>query len=856
MTDKLERDRRAPNQSTSSRTWVALTAAASILACVMLAFLHFQQRQVLRAAQNRLASVRQARVDLSKGFLYLSLGGAPDFPFDSAQGLALLDQAIQTFDRDVDLLEGRDRALRSEAFHRSAERFQNRLVAWRDGGERSPADAAALRIAFSDLERQGAALDSLHAQRVLDLANRLDARFSMVLGGVLLLLLLLSGTILVVVRAKTMADRESRESDDLFRTIFNQTPTGFALTSTDSRLLLVNDGFADMLGYTPKELAGRTLASITHPDDLESGNLTIQNGLADGPGTLTFEKRYLHRNGHIVWASGRSVLRRDSEGKPIHFITNAQDITARKQMEETLRESESRLRYALEGANEGFWDIRLDMDEAFLSPRTMELLGYEAGVPELHHGSWMERLHPEDVQRVETSLVRHLAGELPLLDLEARLKTESGSWLWAQIRGKVVVRDGTGRPLRMTGTFTDLTVQKRLEQQLLQSQKLEAIGQLAGGIAHDFNNILMGIMGFAETSLLRLQPDDPVAKNLRQIREVVERSARMTHQLLGFARQQAISPRTLDLNQVVEGMIRLLHRLIGEQIGLSWSPAKDLSPVHIDPAQIDQILANLCVNARDAISGAGQIRIETQLVRPVPEELPADIPALPEWVVLSVSDTGCGMDAETLRRIFEPFFTTKAPGQGTGLGLANVYGIVRQNQGFVRVSSELGRGTTFRIYLPAQKRAQIDRMASAPVATPRGRGEAVLLAEDDASIREATQLMLQDLGYNVLVSQTPQEAVRLAESQLDSLRMILTDVVMPGMNGPELVARLRQLRPGLPCIYMSGYAPRFIRDMIKEDSANFFIQKPFNLHDLAVRIREHLDGVPQSPDLTSGAAGP
>ena len=326
----------------------------------------------------------------------------------------------------------------------------------------------------------------------------------------------------------------------------------------------------------------------------------------------------------------------------------------------------------------------------------------------------------------------------------------------------------------------------KLQAQLIQAQKMESVGRLAGGVAHDFNNMLGVILGHTELALMHTNPSDPFHADLVEIQNAAERSADLTRQLLAFARKQTVAPKVLDINETVAGMLKMLQRLIGEDINLAWIPGFELGKVKIDPSQIDQILANLCVNARDAIAGVGKVTIET--ANAVLDETYSTAHAgfTPgDYVRLSISDNGCGMDKETLSQIFEPFFTTKEFGKGTGLGLATVYGIIKQNMGFVNVYSEPGHGTTFNIYLPryAGKAGQAPAESAVELATGQG---TILLVEDEPGILKLTTAILRKLGYTVLAASSPGEAIRIAEEHTGNLNLLITDVVMPEMNGRSI----------------------------------------------------------------------
>ncbi|MCL4203202.1 MAG: response regulator [Pirellulaceae bacterium] len=381
---------------------------------------------------------------------------------------------------------------------------------------------------------------------------------------------------------------------------------------------------------------------------------------------------------------------------------------------------------------------------------------------------------------------------------------------------------------------------EKLQGQLMHAQKMESVGRLAGGVAHDFNNMLGVILGYTELALDAVQPAQSLHGYLSEIRTAAERSAELTRQLLAFARKQIISPRPLDLNQSVAGTLGMLRRLIGENIELAWLPGKDLPQVKVDPSQVDQILANLCVNARDAIANTGRITIETSVVAIDETYCASRIGCTPgHYVVLAVSDNGCGMDRQTLGNIFEPFFTTKAFGQGSGLGLATVYGVVRQNRGFINVYSEPGQGTTLRIFLPAQRDATEphgDRDET--VKSPRGVRSSALVVEDEPALLKMTAMMLQRQGHTVLTASSPSEAIRLAQSHSGRIDLLLTDVVMPEMNGRDLAQQLSSRCPNLKCLFMSGYTANAIAHHGVLEAGLHFIQKPFSSADLAAKIAE------------------
>ena len=411
------------------------------------------------------------------------------------------------------------------------------------------------------------------------------------------------------------------------------------------------------------------------------------------------------------------------------------------------------------------------------------------------------------------------------------------------------VRDDAGNVIFVVPEGRDITKIRRteaerenLQNQLNQAQKMEAVGRLAGGVAHDFNNMLTVILGNVDIAMEDDSINGPLRESLQQVHNAAERSVGLTRQLLAFARKQTVAPKVLDPNETLEGMLKMLRRLIGEDIDLTWRPGRGLWPIKIDPGQIDQLLANLCVNARDAIEGVGMITIETsnaQLDHTYCDTHTDIVPG--EFVRLAVSDDGCGIDASTQMKIFEPFFTTKGEGEGTGLGLATVYGIVKQNGGFINVYSEPQHGTTFSIYIPRHMVAPgYEPLEGAAEMVPLGH-ESILLVEDEPALLRLATVMLESLGYRVLRSGSPKEALALAQTHEGEINLLITDVVMPQMNGRELASQLKQALPGLKCLFMSGYPASMITYHGVLGEAVRFIQKPFSRLEIANKVREALD---------------
>lgn len=511
----------------------------------------------------------------------------------------------------------------------------------------------------------------------------------------------------------------------------------------------------------------------------------------------------------------------------------------RRRSEHALMKSESLLAAAGQIAGVGGWELDLATKHVSWTAETCRIHGVPVGfAPKLE-----EAVHfyaPEYREAIEQAVSRALEEGVPY-DLELQLVTAQGKRIWVRTEGQAVFENGV--PVRLFGAFQDISSRRdaelerqKLHEELLHSQKLESVGRLAGGVAHDFNNIVSVILGHAEFSLQHLESSSPLRAELEEIRNAARRSAALTQQLLAFARKQAVAPQVLELNETVDGMLKMLRRLIGEHINLVWKPQASVWPIKMDPSQVDQILANLCVNARDAIAGVGEIVIRTENVNL--EQSDRDLPA-GRFVLLSIEDDGQGIAQETLSHLFEPFFTTKSLGDGTGLGLATVYGIVKQNGGAIRVFSELGSGTVFQLYLPVFQ-GILDKEISHPSEEEVRGGGTVLLVEDEPALLKLCQRMLETLGYRVVSAPSPHDALKLADEE-EEIHLLVTDVIMPHMNGRELATTLRQFHPGLKSLYISGYTAEVIahQGVLEEDV--HFLQKPFSLKDLSKSVSRALN---------------
>jgi len=557
------------------------------------------------------------------------------------------------------------------------------------------------------------------------------------------------------------------------------------------------------------------------------------------------EMEIITQKGKHVWvrATGKAV--KNEKGKIIKVQGSFQDITDKKQAEEALRESEEKLQALFSAMTEMVVVHELLFDDKGM-PCNYRILDCNQAFCRITKIKKETAIGKTATQVYNTD-------SAPYLDVYANValagKPVEFVTYYASMDKHFLVSVVSPRKNFFATITSDITEMRRaeaerekLQAELNQAQKMESVGRLAGGVAHDFNNMLGVILGHIEMALEDVDPAVPLHASLQAVQHAAERSADLTRQLLAFARKQTVAPKVIDINNTVEGMLNMLRRLIGEDIDLLWQPGMNLRPVKVDPSQIDQLLANLCVNARDAVAGVGKITIETD-AKTFDETYCADhLGFLPgQYVMLEVSDDGCGMDKKTLNQIFEPFFTTKEQGQGTGLGLASVFGMVKQNNGFINVYSEPGQGTTFKIYLPVYA-IKSDCVVSKQPDLPIERGkETILLVEDESTILEMTTMMLERLDYTVVTAATPGEAIRLAHEYRGRIDLLMTDVVMPEMNGRELAGNLLSHYPGLKRLFMSGYTANVIAHHGVLDEGVHFIQKPFSMKDLGSKLREALE---------------
>ena len=608
-----------------------------------------------------------------------------------------------------------------------------------------------------------------------------------------------------------------------------------------------NEMFAKDAGQnSPKDLIGKDDFQMVWKEQAILYQDDDRSVIESGKSKFNYEEQQTTPGGNKILLKTSKVPLIDLQGNTIGILGTYEDITERKRAEEALLVNIERYLLAQAVGHVGSWEYNLQTTQFWGSDEAKRIYGFDPKQTDFSTDE-VESCIPER-NRVHQALIDLIEkGKAYNLEFEIHPKNSTESRFITSIAK--LHQDKHGAISLVVGVIQDITERKRvemektkLETQLQQSQKMESIGRLAGGVAHDFNNMLTVILGHVEMALDQIDPKHPLYIDLMEIHKSAERSSGLTRQLLAFARKQTITPKVLYLNETISGMLNMLQRLIGEDVDLHWQPASSLWQIRMDPSQIDQLLANLCVNARDAIKDVGKITIETQnntFDQDYCTSHPGFIPG--EYVSLTVSDTGIGMEKETISHIFEPFFTTKELGKGTGLGLATVYGIVRQNNGFINVISEPGQGTTLNIYLPRFK-GIVEQVQPEDTERPIQRGqETILLVEDEPAILKLTTRMLSGQGYTVLATNSPGEAIRVAREHAGEINLLMTDVIMPEMNGKDLAKNLLSHYPNLKQLFMSGYTADVIAHHGVLDEGVYFIQKPFSIKDLSAKVRDALN---------------
>jgi two-component system, cell cycle sensor histidine kinase and response regulator CckA len=664
---------------------------------------------------------------------------------------------------------------------------------------------------------------------------------------VLISFLCSNGRMFIMQRQQERIEGALSLAENQCRAIVENALEGIFQTTPDGAYVSANPALARMYGFeSPDELMS-AVKDIGRQVYVDPGRRAqFKREMQEHGIVQDFEYEVHRKDGTRIWLSENARAVRDAHNAILYYEGTVQDVSDRKRGAEELRKREVQYRRLIENIPEVVWTTDERGHVLFIGEKITTIFGY---TPEeirregsaLLHG----RVHADDRERVRQAYAKLFSENCPL-DVEYRVQHRDGHWMrW---RDRAVTFEETDGQRYADGLLSDITESRRLEEQFRQAQKMEAVGRLASGLAHDFNNLLMVIQGNSDVMRDRLEPADAQRKNVEEIQKAAQRAAALTRQLLAFSRMQVLNPKIVDLNAVVAEIAKMLQRLIGEDIELKLVPGSGLVNVKADQGQIEQVIVNLAVNARDAMPRGGKLILETSVVE-VDEEYSHRNHAMQPgpYVLLTVTDTGVGMDAKTQARIFEPFFTTKQVGAGTGLGLATVYGIVKQSGGWIWVYSEPGRGTRFKIYLPqAQEVAEKAGQREARPAPPRG-DETILVIEDQDSIRELIREVLERNGYKVLAASNGREALQIAASHRGAIDLLVTDVVMPQMGGRESAKQLITLRPDLRVIFMSGYAEHRGAESGTAEVSSVCLQKPFSMNTLLHKIREVLEGIPVSP---------
>ncbi|MGV3620068.1 MAG: PAS domain-containing protein [Archangium sp.] len=650
----------------------------------------------------------------------------------------------------------------------------------------------------------------------------------------------LGGTV-IDVTTRRAAEDALRDSEQVFRSAMHHSPIGMAMVALNGRFIDVNPAVCAILGYERDALVELDYQSLTHPDDQHLSSESVKKLLAGDVPSFQLDKRYIRADGRVVWTQLNCSLVRGGDGAPRYFVSQLQDVGDRRAAEHALRGSEALLRQLADNLREVVWLRDLDLDRMlYVSSTYAHVFGAEPQRLLENPRAWLDAVHDDD--RGWVSRAVEAAEKTDGFDEYFRVRVGNGlRWVRARI---FPIRDVDGRVYRVAGVAEDITEHRRTEEQTRHAQKMEAIGQFAGGVAHDFNNMLAVILAHTELASLDDTLPASMKESLREITEVSRRAATLTRQLLQFSRKDVLRPRAVDMNDVVRTFATMLRRLLREDVTLTLALSEGHLPVLADPSLLDQVLMNLAVNARDAMPSGGSLTIET---RHVDVHESGDVTP-GEYACLCVKDTGVGIGPDALSRLFEPFFTTKPPGKGTGLGLATVFGIVKQHGGTVTVDSREGEGSTFCVYLPAANELsapEVEREGHRPVS---GGSETILVVEDDAAVRAATELTLKRHGYRVLTAADGESAYRTWDVRRADIKLIITDLVMPGrLNGRQLVEKILRSAPGTRFVLTSGYSQEFFgQDLVLTDAANF-VSKPVPMTRLLDVVRRALDAPAQDP---------
>jgi PAS domain S-box-containing protein len=640
------------------------------------------------------------------------------------------------------------------------------------------------------------------------------------------------------------AEERLRQSEQSYRTLVEQCPDAM-LIHRQGTIALANSACASLFGAPSADaLFGKQMLDFVHPDNREAVKQRLQKYGQDTNYIRQNETKLIRPDGVEKYAEvvARSII---YQGE-LAFQVTYRDMSQRRQAEQELRQSEQNLATAQRMAHLGSFEYGLtnpgDLDKMPVqwSDEVFRIFGYEPGQINVTRAVFLRAVHPDDRDRVlnvATKATQERRGH----GVEYRVIRPDGIERIVHGELNIVCDEKTGTPLRTVGTIQDITESKHLEKMFLQAQKMEAVGRLSGGVAHDFNNLLMVIMGYADVLVDRLGENDVLRRKAEEIKKAGQRAASLTRQLLAFSRQQVLQPTVVNLNSVVTDVKKMLGRLIGEDIELVTVLSPDLGQIKADQGQIEQVIVNLAVNARDAMPRGGKLTAETANIEVDDAYAREQGNVSPgSFIMLTVTDTGVGMDAETQSHIFEPFFTTKERGKGTGLGLATVYGVVKQSGGFIWVYSEPGHGTRFKILLPRVEEPAHAVTQNASSEASYGGSETILLAEDEESLRQLLMNILSEYGYTVLEAANGPQALGIARQYQGQIHLLVTDVVMPGMSGPQLATELGPVRPNIKVLYMSGYTEFAAGHTEIPQRGRLLLQKPFTRQSLADKVRQAL----------------
>lgn len=634
--------------------------------------------------------------------------------------------------------------------------------------------------------------------------------------------------------------REAEQVTERLAAIVASSADAIIGKTLDGLITSWNASAEQMFGYTAEEMQGASIFQLI-PDHLHDAERILLEQISRGERVAFSETERVHKEGRTVYVAASVSPIRDVRGRVIGASSIKRDVTERKLAQQALAQSQERLALALRAARMGTWRWDLVTETVSWDDGLNQLYGVGLNEAVTRYEQFIERVHQDDRERVQKEVQRVLkSGDA--LDSEFRVVLPNGKVRWLSDQGHLV-RDPAGAALYMTGVCLDVTDRRLMEERLRQAQRMDSVGQLAGGIAHEANNMMSVVLGCADYVLQRSDLAEQVRQDVDQIWRAAKRTAGITQQLLAFSRRQMLQPQVLDLNTTVRELEPILNRALGESRGVRMHLSPTLGRIQADPGQLEQVLINLTLNARDAMDEGGRLTIETMNVALDPAYVaakPVETLVPGEFAALVVTDTGRGMDSATLARVFEPFFTTKDVGQGTGLGLSTVYGIVKQSGGFIWAYSEPGLGTTFKLYFPIVGTAPEATLP--PTRAPSGKPEeVVLVAEDEPMVRKIVARTLRDCGYSVLEAGDGSEALQLLEAANGQVSLIVADVVMPDMGGREMADRVAQQWPRVPVLFTSGYTGLDVvrRGLLEEGRE--FVQKPLEPETLARKVRELVD---------------